>query len=164
MTETASAAAKGNTPKHSPPLGVPKNEILGFDPSKIDMPAAFHELAQQGAAQARDNYQKIQAAADEMTSVIEQTYSTAAKGVADYNLKVIGIARANGDAAFEFACRLVALKSLPEMVELSTDHARKQLERVTGQNQELWALAQRMATECTAPIKQSVTKSFGKIG
>jgi hypothetical protein len=50
------------------------------------------------------------------------------------------------------------------MVELSTDHARKQLERVTGQNQELWALAQRMATECTAPIKQSVTKSFGKIG
>jgi hypothetical protein len=50
------------------------------------------------------------------------------------------------------------------MVELSTEQARKQFELVTAQNQELWALAQRMATECTAPIKQSVTKAFGYIG
>jgi hypothetical protein len=54
-----------------------------------EMPAAFRELAEQGVAQAKESYEKLQAAADELAAVLEQTYATAATGVADYHLKLI---------------------------------------------------------------------------
>ena len=95
-----------------------------------------------------------------MTFLLEQTYSTAARGMADYNLKLVEMARTNSRAAFEFACGLSAMKSLPEMVALSTEHARKQFDLVSAQNKELWAIAQRVASESAEPIKQSVTKAF----
>ena len=44
-------------------------------------------------AQAKDNYEKIQAATDEATDLLKSAYATAAKGTTDYNRKVIEIAR-----------------------------------------------------------------------
>ena len=157
MTETATAPT-AKTTKHSP-FGLPNAELPKFDPPRMEVPTAFREFAEKGVAQAKDNYEKIQAAAEEMTSILEQTYSTAAKGVADYNFKLVEMARTNSNAAFEFACGLVGMKSLPEMVALSTEQARKQFDLVTAQNKELWAIAERMASESAEPIKQSLTKS-----
>jgi phasin len=163
MTETANTATEANTGKRSAsPFGLPKGAMPKFDPPKMEVPAAFRELAQKSVAQAKDNYEKIQTAADEITSILEQTYATAAKGVADYNLKLVEMARANSNAAFEFACGLVAMKSLPEMVELSTEQARKHFDLATAQNKELWALAERMAAESAKPISQSVSKAFNR--
>jgi hypothetical protein len=42
------------------------------------------------------------------------------------------------------------MKSLPEMVELSTEQARRQFGLITAQNKELWSIAERTATECRA--------------
>jgi hypothetical protein len=52
----------------------------------MEVPAAFRERADEGVAQAKENYERIQTAGNEMTAILQQTYSTAAKGVADYNL------------------------------------------------------------------------------
>ena len=52
------------------------------------------------------------------------------------------------------------MKSLPEMVEVSTERACKQFDLVTAQNKELWALAETMAAKTIEPIKQSVAKAF----
>jgi len=165
MTEANTAATKAKTAKHTaPPFGLPNDKMPKFDLSKLEVPAAFRELADRGVAQAKENYEKIQAAAGEMNAILEETYATASKGVTDYNLKLIEMARANSNAAFEFTCGLIAMKSLPEMVELSTAQARKQFDLVTAQNKELWALAEKMATESAEPIKRSVTKAFSKIG
>ena len=54
----------------------------------------------------------------------------ASKGVADYSLKVLEATRHNANAAFDFASQLVSVKSLSDMVELSTTNARKQFESV----------------------------------
>jgi phasin len=137
-------------------------EMLKFDLPMMEMPAALRELADRGVAQARENYQQMQAAAEETTAVLEQTYATAAAGVADYNRKLIELASASTQAALEFACGLIATKSLPEVVELSTEQTRKQFDLLTARNKELWALAERMATNCAEPIKQSMTKAFNK--
>jgi phasin len=126
------------------------------------MPEAFRELADKGVAQAKDNYEKIRKAAEEMNVILEKTYSTTTKGVADYNLKLFEMARANTDAAFEFACGLIAMKSLPEMVERSTEQVRKQFDLVAAQNKELWALAEKMATETAEPIKTGPSRAFNK--
>jgi len=56
------------------------------------------------------------------------------------------------------------VKSLAEVVELSTAHARKQFETYTAQSKELTAMAQKVATEAVEPVKEGVSKAFKKIG
>jgi phasin len=161
MTDRTTATAKAKVEKHTAsPFGLPNYEMPNFDLPNMKVPEAFRELAEKGVAQAKENYERMQTAANDMTGILDETYSAAAKGVADYNHKLIEMARANSNSAFEFTCGLIALKSLPEMIELSTEQARKQFELAAEQSKELWALAQKMANETAEPLKTGVTKGF----
>jgi phasin len=139
---------------------VPKFDIPKFDPSKMEMPAAFRELADKGVAQARDTYENAKAATEEATDLLKDTYKTAAKGATDYNLRVLEIARTNTNSAFDYAYKLMGVKSPSEFVELSTAHAHKQFEVITAQTKELTELAQKVTIEIVEPIKTGVTKAF----
>jgi phasin len=141
----------------------PKLEMPKLEMPKIDMPAAFREFAQRSAAQAKETYDRMKAAAEETTAVLEDTYTTAAKGVAAYNLKLIECARANSNAAFDFAGQFIGAKSLAEAVELSNAHARKQFEVTSEQTRELTALAQKVATDSAEPIKNGVSWAFSRV-
>jgi phasin len=146
----ASTAPKVKTSK--PVTGafeMPKFEMPKFDIPKVEMPAAFREFAERGVAEATD--------------VLETTYSTATKGAADYGLKVIETTRVNTNAAFDFYGELITAKSLSEVIELSSAHARKQFEALTAQSKELGALAQKVATETAEPIKSGMNKAFSKV-
>ena len=59
---------------------------------------------------------------------------------------------------------LMTVKTFSEVIELSTAHARKQFETASAQGKELTALAQKVATDSTEPIKESVAKAFKKVG
>jgi len=142
---------------------MPKFEMPKFDIPKVEMPAAFREFAERGVAQAKDTYEKMKAVAEEATDVLETTYSTASKGASDYGLKMIEAARVNTNAAFDYAGELLAAKSLSEVIELSSAHARKQFEALTAQSKELGALAQKVATETAEPIKSGMNKAFSKV-
>src|SRR5271154_373452 len=142
---------------------MPKFEMPKFDMPNMEMPAAFREFAERGVAQCKDNYEKMKAAAEEATDVLETTYSTASKGASDYGLKVIEAARINTNAAFDFFGELITAKSPSEVIELSSTHARKQFETLTEQGKELGALAQKVATETAEPIKSGMTKAFAKV-
>ena len=164
MAEATTTAPKVKTTK--PATGVfemPKFEMPKFDIPKVEMPAAFREFAERGVAQAKDTYEKMKAAAEEATDVLETTYSTASKGASDYGLKMIEVARVNTNAAFDFAGEVMAAKTLSEVVELTSAHARKQFEALTQQSKELNALAQKVATETAEPIKSGVNKAFSKV-
>jgi len=145
------------------PFEMPKFEMPKFDIPKVEMPAAFREFAERGVAQCKDTYEKMKAAAEEATDVLETTYSTATKGASDYGLKMIEAARANTNAAFDFAGELITAKTLSELIELSSAHARKQFETLTQQSKELGALAQKVATETAEPIKSGLNKAFSKV-
>jgi phasin len=129
----------------------------------VEAPAAFRDIAEKSLSQAKDNYEKMKSAAEEATSVLEDTYATATKGAADYSLKVIELARENANATFDFAAELLGAKTLSEVVELSTAHARKQFETFSEQGKELAALAQKVATEASEPIKEGMTKAAKKV-
>jgi len=161
MADTTSASPKAKTTKPlSSPFEMPKFEMPKFDMPKVEMPAAFREMAERGVAQAKDTYEKMKAAAEEATDVLETTYSTATKGASDYGLKVIELARANTNAAFDFAGEVMAAKTLSEVVELTNAHARKQFEAITQQSKDLGALVQKVATETAEPIKSGMNKAF----
>jgi phasin len=159
----ATAAPKAKMSKPSTAFEMPKFEMPKFDIPKVEMPAAFREFAERGVAQAKDTYEKMKAAAEEATDVLETTYSTASKGASEYGMKVIDTARINTNAAFDFANELITAKSFSEVIELSSAHARKQFEALTVQGKELGALAQKVATDASEPLKSGMSKAFSKV-
>ena len=144
----------------TPKFAMPSFDIPKFEIPNLEVPAAFREIAEKGVTQAKDNWEKMKAATEEATDLLETSYTTASKGAADYGLKLIEISRANTNAAFDFASELMTVKSMSEMIELSTAHVRKQFDAASAQTKELTALAQKVATEAAEPLKDGVTKVF----
>ena len=167
MAETIAPTKPKSKPaaaEFSPGIGsFPRFEVPKFEIPNVEVPAAFREFAEKGISQAKDNWEKMKVVTEEATGLLEDSYATASKGAAAYGLKAIDIARANTNAAFDFASEFLTVKSLSEAVELSTAHARKQFDAATAQAKELTALAQKVASETAAPIKDSVTNVFKKV-
>jgi phasin len=161
-TETAVPVSTSRSKYKSAPTpsATPKFEMPNFEMPKMEIPAAFREIAEKSVSQAKETYEKMKSAAEEATDVLEDTYATATKGVSDYGLKLIEVARENTNSAFDFASRLMTVKSLSEVVELSTAHSRKQYEVVTAQTKELAAMAQKVAVDTAEPVKESFGKVF----
>jgi phasin len=93
------------------------------------------------------------AATGQTADVMKKCYSNAVKGAQDYSNKVVDFTQANTNTAFDFAQRLSGVKSPSEFVELSTEHARQQLETLTNQTTQLAALAQRVSLATAEPLQ-----------
>jgi phasin len=125
----AAEEAKFEAPKFDmptfemPKFEMPKFDMPKFDMPKVEVPAAFREMAEKSVAQARDGYEKMKAAAEEATDMLEDSYATASKGATEYTLRALEAARDNANAAFDFASELLAVKSLSDVVELTGTHA-----------------------------------------
>jgi phasin len=159
--KTKSAAAP--LVPEAPKFEIPRFEMPKFDVPKMEVPAAFRELAEKGVAQAKENYERMKAVAEDTSDVLETTYATVSKGTADYGLKVLEAARLNTNAAFDFAEQLFGAKSFSEVVELSATHARQQFEAYSAQARELTELAQKVATDSAEPVKSGFSKAMKKV-
>jgi hypothetical protein len=95
MNEAAATKAKTGNPAAAS-TEQPKYEMPKF--GSMEMPAAFRDMADRGVAHAKDAYDKAKAAADDATNLFQHTYTAAAKGTTDYNLKVIESTRLNINA------------------------------------------------------------------
>ena len=160
---TTPGKPKAKASAELPKFEIPHFEIPKFEMPKMEVPTAFREMAEKSVTQCKDNWEKMKAATEEATDVIENSYATATKGFADYGLKMIEAARANTNAYFDFAGKLMTVKSASDVVELSTAHLRSQYETLSGQAKELTALAQKVTTETTAPLKDTMTNAFKKV-
>jgi phasin len=160
---TTNAGAKPKAAKPAPGFEIPRFEAPKFEIPNVEVPAAFREFAEKGISQAKEGYDKMKAAAEEATDMLEETYATATRGCSDYGLKLIETARTNTNAYFDFFGALMTVKSPSEAIELTTAHTRKQFETLTAQSKELTALAQKVATESSEPIKTGVTNAFKKV-
>jgi phasin len=145
-----------------PKFEIPRFDLPKFEMPKMEVPAAFREFAEKSVTQAKDNWEKMKAATEEATDMIEDSYATATKGCADYGLKMIEAARANTNASFDYAGQMLTVKSLAEAVEVSTAHLRKLYETMAEQSKDLSALAQKVAAETCEPIKESMSTAFKK--
>lgn len=132
-------------------LGIP---LLGFP--KI----AFGVFAEQGVARAQEGCGKIKAASEEMAEALRESYSSNAKCVTDYGLKVIEISQANTASAIDFLSHLLDSKSATDVFTLSATQARKAFDTASNQNKELWELAQKLAKATGEPIRNHVAKAF----
>lgn len=104
-------------------------------------------------------FNTLSAASDQTADVIKKCYSNAVQGAQDYSNKVVEFAQTNTNATFDFAQRISGVKSPSEFFELSTVHARQQLETLTNQTTQLVALAQRVSLATAEPLKTGFTQS-----
>jgi phasin len=128
--------------------------------AKMETPQAIREMADKGTAQAKQAYEKMTAATTEASSIMQNAGATAAQGFKDSNAKVIEFARTNSTAAFDFANKLLGVKSPSEFIEMSTEQARKQFDVLSAQTKELTALTQKVMLETAEPFKAGVAKAF----
>lgn len=125
----------------------------------MEVPPAVREIAEKGLSTCRENYTKLKESAEQVNSALESTYTTASKGVAQYNAKVIEVLQSNVNSAFDYFNSMLTAKTVAEAVELSAGHARKQFESLTAQAKDLSALAQKVAADSSEPLKSSIEKS-----
>jgi phasin len=139
-----------------PAFEMPKFEIPKFD--GVEFPAAVREMAEKSLEQAKVTYEKVKAAAEETTDMIEDTYETARAGVVEYNLKALEAAKSNTDALYAFTKDMMAVKTFAEIVELQTSFARKSFDTATAQAKDLQEIATKLANDTAKPMKDAVAK------
>jgi phasin len=127
-------------------------------PNYADAPKVLQDVAEKGTAQAKENLEKMSAAASEAANQMKTVYSTISKGSQDYSAKVLEFSHANINAAFEHISKLATVKSPTEFFALSNEHMRQQFETLTRQSQELAAIAQKITAATTDSIKSAVKK------
>jgi phasin len=133
-----------------------------FELPKMAIPGFVRGIAEQSAVQARESCEKMKAASWEIADILRETYSTNARGTADYGAKVIEISGVNTNSAFDFLTNLIGTRSLSEVISLSATQSRKNFEAISAQNKELWELARKVATETAEPIKKSFARVLQK--
>src|SRR3954452_15543946 len=121
--------------------------------AKTGAPQAFREMTEKGTTQAKETYEKMSVASTEAADLIQNSYLTAVKGVQDSNNKFFEFTHENTNAAFDFIQKMSGVRSPSAFVELSTEHARKQLELLTEQARELATLAQKATLAPAEPLK-----------
>ena len=131
---------------------------------RADAIQAYRATAGNGSAQAKEAFEKMSTAAAEATDLIKNSYSTAVKGAQEYNTKVNEFAQTNTKVAIEFVQKLLGVKSPSDVIELSTNHSRKQFETLSEQAKELAALAQKVTLATVEPLKTGVTKALSQLG
>jgi phasin len=123
----------------------------------------LRKIAEQGVAQAQDAYERVKAAAAEATNAIEETYTIAAQGSAEYNRKAVEAVCSNADIFFHFVRALLNVKSPAELLKLSIAHFTQQLEAMAEQTKELATLAQKVTNATAEPIKTGVNSIVKKV-
>jgi phasin len=130
-----------------------------FEMQKIEFPANLREFAEEALAQTRGNYERIETAANEVMSVLVSTQSTAAKSVVNYRAWLMNVAHGNVVAAFDFAQNLASAKSLPDVMALSSAHARARFEALAAQTKELTELSHDFVREMAEPVNASIANA-----
>jgi phasin len=127
---------------------------------RAEMPSSLVDLVDKSLARARDAHEKTTALLAHSTGAFEEAFNCAQRGSSEYRAKLMEIARANANTAFDLARELVEAKSLPELLEVSLAHQRKRFELAATQFKELSMLTQKVVSETAEPIRSKMAEPF----
>jgi phasin len=140
------------------------NAVLKSEP-QLAAPAAeiqqsFRTALEKGVVESRAAFAKAKSAADETANAFEVSFAAAKDGALAINAKALEAMRANADANFDFWKAMFSVKSLPDLITLQTEFARKQVETITSQTKDFGAMAQKAMADAVEPIKEQAARSF----
>jgi hypothetical protein len=105
---------------------------------------------------AREDFDKTLETGAETVRGIQEGVTAARENVRDINVRLIDMAQANSDAAFDLAREVAEASS--DMVQAWTTHATKQFDMLTKQASELTILTQRFANTSAEPVTRRVSQ------
>lgn len=146
-----------------PNFEMPKFDVPKFELPKLgdaEIPAMLRGFAEKAVTQAKANFEKMKAVAEEATDAIEDSYETARAGVIQYGTKTIDAAKVNSDATLGHAKDMLGVKTFAEAIELQTSFVRQQYETLSAQAKELQEMATKLAGEAAKPVKDAFGKSM----
>jgi phasin len=129
-------------------------------PLRPELPSSFIDLFEKSIARAKDAHEKVATIVEHSTEALEEAFTCANRGSAEYRLKLMEIARANANSAFDLVREAFEAKSLPELFESAVTHQRKQFDLAATQMKELAALTQKVVSETAEPIRHGMTEPF----
>lgn len=146
----------------------PGVEFPGFELPKLDaawaspfeVPLVLRDLAEKGVAQARQGYDRLQAAAEEAGAVAGETVETARGGWTALNQKLFDAAKANAEAGFALARSLAVARTPAEAFELQAGFARAQLTALAEQGRDFAETARRVAEDTAEPGRAAFSKAL----
>jgi phasin len=133
---------------------------LGFNTS---IPESVRATAEKAVDQSREVYDRSKDALDASVVTLERTFDAAGQGAVALNRKIIDIAQRNVTSGFDLAKSLAGAKNLSEMVELQAAYWQKQLNTLPSQAEEVRALATKMATAASQPLKEQVKQGVDEL-
>jgi phasin len=141
------------------------NAVLKSEPQLAAAPAAeiqqsFRTALEKGVVESRAAFAKAKSAADETANAFEVSFAAAKDGALAINAKALEAMRANADANFDFWKAMFSVKSLPDLITLQTEFARKQVETITSQTKDFGAMAHKAMADAVEPIKEQAARSF----
>jgi hypothetical protein len=105
---------------------------------------------------ARESFNKTLDTGPQTVQGIQEGFLSAVGNVRDLNVRLIAMARANTDAAFDFAREIAKAKTPSDLVQAWTTHATKEFDRLTKQASDLTTLGQQFASTASEPVARRV--------
>src|SRR5262249_32511017 len=105
---------------------------------------------------AHESFDKTLETGAETVRRVQEGFTSALENVRDLNVRLIGMARANTNAAFDFASEVAEAKAGSDLVQAWTTHATKQFDMLTKQASELKTLGQQFTSTSPEAVKRTV--------
>ena len=139
---------------------VPSTAIANTAPDDgdftIEPPPRLSDWVDAGLAQAREAQRDIVSALDIWTQMLAHS----ARAAAECQLRIFQITQTNATASYQLTRELLQAHSFTQVVEVSTDAARRQAEAAAAQVRELSDLARKAATETTEPLTTNIARAL----
>ncbi len=113
-----------------------------------------------GARTAREAMDRGAAATEQAAGQADQSYSSAAQGIVEFNAKLMDITQINAQAGLTFASELMRAKGPTEALEVWARHVQGHFQRLSDQSQELATLGHRIASSSTKPLTRGFDHVF----
>lgn len=132
--------------------------VAAFDPAKVT--ESLRDFAEKGAAQTKDAYAKMKAAAEDATKTVEATLENAQSGTVELGLTAIEAMRTNAENSLSHLEAVLGVKSVSELFELQTAFVRKQAEVAVEQARTMQEVTRKVAEKVAAPARSAAEKTF----
>jgi len=127
---------------------------------RTEMPSSVVDMFDKTIARTRDMHEKMATLMESSTEAFGEAFQCAHRGSSEYRAKLLDFARQNANSTFDLARAAFDVKSMPELLELTMNHHRRQFELATAQMKELSALTQKVVTETSEPIRSGIAEPF----
>jgi len=120
------------------------------------------EAVETTAERSRELVNNFGVATNQASDVMTNCYSTALKGMQEYNSKLLEFVQANTEANIEFIQKLSGVRSPSEFVEISAEHTKRQFQTMTEQTTQLASIAQQATVATAGPLKSGLKNIYDK--